>query len=606
MAGASLRGVLPEKQLRQGTDVAETVKVGAKRSGAWLVRYALEQLPISFTFGIPGVHNTEIYDELGKSEKIHPVLVTHECGGAFMADAISRTAPGQIGAMVIVPAAGMTHAMSGIGEAFLDGIAMLVISGGTRNDVEFGYQLHELDQQKILAGITKGAWRVENHKDIVPTIFKAYYAAVSGTPGPVFVEIPANLQLFQGEVHDVPVFEAPKPAMVSPDSAVDRAVELLAAASRPGIFAGWGAVDVVDDLKKIAELLGAPVSTTLQGMSAFPGNHPLHAGMGFNRASVPAAENAFKDCDCLLTIGARFGEIPTGSFGCVVPENHIHLDINPEVFNRNFKAKVTVEGDSRVVVPKLLAKLAARNLNNAERSKRVAAQLAADKAAYTKEWFGHVNDRVNPAMFFAELRKQLNDDALMIVDDGNHTFLAAELFEVRAKRGFVSPTDFNAMGYCVPGAIGAKLANPGKQVVGIVGDGAFLMTGLEILTATAESAGIAYFVFYDGELSQISQGQEIPYNRKTCTILGKVKLEGIAMATGAKYVSITGNGQLAEGIADALVTAAKGQPVIVDVRIDYSKRTRFTQGVVKTVLKRFPLGDKFRFIGRAVVRKITG
>jgi acetolactate synthase-1/2/3 large subunit len=162
------------------------------------------------------------------------------------------------------------------------------------------------------------------------------------------------------------------------------------------------------------------------------------------------------------------------------------------------------------------------------------------------------------------------------------------------------------MGYCVPGAIGAKLVNPKKQVVGIVGDGAFLMTGLEILTATTEGAGVAYFVFYDGELSQISQGQEIPYNRKTCTIVGNVRLEGIATATGARYIAIERNERIASGIEEALACTRQGQPVVVDVRIDYSKRTRFTQGVVKTVLKRFPLGDKFRFIGRAVVRKLTG
>jgi acetolactate synthase-1/2/3 large subunit len=132
------------------------------------------------------------------------------------------------------------------------------------------------------------------------------------------------------------------------------------------------------------------------------------------------------------------------------------------------------------------------------------------------------------------------------------------------------------------------------------------MTGLEILTATTEGAGVAYFVFYDGELSQISQGQEIPYNRKTCTVLGDVKLEGIALATGALYVGIWNDSEVDDGIREALAAAAKGQPVIVDVRVDYSKRTRFTQGVVKTVLKRFPLGDKVRFIGRALVRKVTG
>ncbi|MBI3542127.1 MAG: thiamine pyrophosphate-binding protein [Deltaproteobacteria bacterium] len=581
-----------------------------KKSGAWLVRYALEQLPVSHTFGIPGVHNTEIYDELNKSEKIKPVLVTHEGGASFIADAISRTSPGEIGTLVIVPAAGITHAMSGVGEAFLDGIPMLVISGGTRSDVEFGYQLHELDQVKLLSGITKGAWRVKEHKDIVPTIFEAYRIATSGTPGPVFVEIPANLQLFQGPVDGVPAFHAPTPTMVSPETTLDQAVELLLAAKSPGLFVGWGAVDVSDELVKIADLLGAPVSTTLQGLSAFPGNHPLFTGMGFSRAAVPAAENAFKGCDCLLAIGTRFGEIPTGSFGCEVPANLIHMDVNKEVFHRNFPAKVAVEGDSRVTVPKLLRKLEARGCNTPERAARrarVAEQVARDRRAYRDEWFAHdTKGKVNPARFFEELRRQLADDALCVVDDGNHTFLAAELFEVRRPRGFVSPTDFNCMGYAVPAAIGAKLVNPTKQVVGIVGDGAFMMTGLEILTAATLNAGIAYFVFYDGELSQISQGQEIPYNRKTCTIVGQLKLEGVALATGAKYIAIENDVQLKDRICDALAAATRGQPVIVDVRVDYSKRTRFTQGVVKTVLKRFPLGDKFRFIGRAVVRKVTG
>ena len=289
-----------------------------------------------------------------------------------------------------------------------------------------------------------------------------------------------------------------------------------------------------------------------------------------------------------------------------MPENLIHIDINPKVLGRNFKAKVAIEADARLAVPVLRDILRSRKLDCGARRGQVEAQIAADKKAYRAQWLAHVTDRVNPALFFDELRRQLTDEAIVVVDDGNHTFLAAELFEVRRPRAFVSPTDFNCMGYCVPAAIGAKLVNPGLQVVGIVGDGAFLMTGLEILTGTTQGASVAYFVFHDGELSQISQGQEIPYNRKTCTVLGQVRLEGVALATGAKYVAIDGNAGIESGIREALETAAKGQPVVVDVRIDYSKRTRFTQGVVKTVLKRFPLGDKFRFIGRAFVRKVTG
>lgn len=584
----------------------ETIDLDANKSGAWLVRYALEQLPVSHTFGIPGVHNTEIYDELNLSEKIKPILVTHEAGASFIADGISRTSKGEIGCLLIVPAAGVTHAMSGIGEAFLDGIPLLVLTGGIRTDVPFGYQLHELDQSELVKAVSKGAWKVEKHEDIVPTIFEAYKTAVSGMPGPVLVEIPVNVQLFRQKVATLPRFTPHQPPALEDQRAIEQAADVLASAQSPGLFVGWGAVDVSEELAEIADLLGAPVATTLQGLSTFPASHPLHVGMGYSNAAVPAATNAFKHCDGLLAVGTRFGEIPTGSYGAAVPEKLVHIDIDPEVLNRSYPAAVGIAADSRVAIPALLEALKKKNLSNSGRREKLAAQIKADKEAYAKEWRDYLTERVNPQLVFDGLRKRLADDDITVVDDGNHTFLAAELFPVRKSRAFISPTDFNCMGYCVPAAIGAKLVNPEKKVVGIVGDGAFLMTGLEILTATTHNLGVVYCVFYDGELSQISQGQQIPYNRKTCTVMGDVKLEGIAMATGAKYVPLLSNDGIDKALDEAFAAAAQGQPVIVDVKIDYSKRTRFTQGVVKTVLKRFPLGDKFRFIGRAIYRKVTG
>ena len=169
-----------------------------KLTGAQLVRHALEQLGVRHTFGIPGVHNTEIYDQLAASAQITPIRVTHEGGGAFMADAVSRTSDAP-GVLLLVPAAGAALAYAGLGEAFLDGIAMLVISGGIRTDHGFGYQLHEIDQLEMVKAVTKGRWRVTRHDEIVPTIFEAWSLATSGVPGPVFVEVPVNLRLFPGE-----------------------------------------------------------------------------------------------------------------------------------------------------------------------------------------------------------------------------------------------------------------------------------------------------------------------------------------------------------------------------------------------------------------------
>jgi acetolactate synthase-1/2/3 large subunit len=481
---------------------------------------------------------------------------------------------------------------------------MLIISGGIRRDIDKSYQLHQWDQHQLLKNITKKTFLIKNHSEIVPTIFEGYQIATSGEPGPVFIEIPVDIQLFRGKIKRLPKFKSENKHPALDASKIERALAIIKRSKAPGMFLGWGCRDCSDLSIRLAELLDAPVSTTLQGFSVFPASHPLHVGMGFGPSAVPAAENAFKKCDCLIAVGTRFGEIPTGSFGITVPKNLIHVDLNPDVFNKNYPAAVAIEGDAGDFISALTAVLQKEKYRSKHPSGKLQKQIRNDKEKYRKNW-KNVKDRVNPALFFERLRKNLADDAITVVDDGNHTFLAVELFDVFRSKHFISPTDFNCMGYCVPAAIGAKLANPEKQVIGIVGDGAFLMTCMEILTASTNQLGIVYFVFHDGELSQISQGQEIPYNRKTCTILGEIKLEGVAKATGAGFLEINRNEEIDSRILQALDISAKGQPVIVDVKIDYSRRTKFTKGVVSTVLKRFPLGDKFRFVGRAIWRKIT-
>ena len=576
-----------------------------QKTAARLAREALEQLGIRFTFGIPGVHNTELYDELGASKTITPVLVAHECGGAFMADAVSRTGAG-IGALAIVPAAGVTHAASGIGEAFLDGIPMIVIAGGVRRDLGRAYQLHDMDQQALVAPITKGRWRVERHADVVPILHEAYRVATSGEPGPVFVEIPVDLQLMPGDAGERPAFTpAPAAGHRAASEDIGRAAKILRAAKNPAIFCGWGAVDATAELIAIAELLGAPVSTTLQGLSAFPGNHRLHAGFALGPAAVPAVENAFRDCDALLAAGTRFAEIPTGSFGWNPPANLVHVDINPRVFDANYKAAVALEGDARAVLGQLRDALGAEP--ESARAGAVAAAIEKDKRAYREEWLAHdPKGRVNPQRFFSALRARLPDDGIVVADDGNHTFLVAELMPIHAPRAYFSPSDFNSMGYCIPAVIGAKLARPDRAVVGIVGDGAARMTGLEMATAVAQSAGVAWFVFKDGDLAQIAQAQATPYNRKTCTVLPEFDIEGLARANRVGYLAMHRDADVERVIAEALDSAARGKAVVIDVRIDYSKRTRFTEGVIRTNLKRFGLADQARLVGRALWRRLSG
>lgn len=576
-----------------------------KKSGAALVVHALEQIGIPYTFGIPGVHNTEIYDELNKSDSITPVLVTHEGGASFMADGLSRTS-NSIGTLVIVPAAGVTHAMSGIGEAYLDGIPMLIICGGIRRDTGKKYQLHQLDQEKLVRSIVKKYYLIRRHQEICATIYEAYQLATSGLPGPVFIEIPVEIQMFRTEITELPPFVRSTTITDIDNMAIHRAAKLLSTAKSPGIFVGWGAIDATLYTQKIAELLDAPVATTLQGLSAFPAHHPLHTGVGYGPSSVPAAQHAFKNCDCLLAVGTRFGELGTGSYGMKVPQDLIHVDIDKNVFHKNYPAAITIEGDGTIILKNMAEELERHTVVSSKFKLALSKLIKQHKKDYFHQWLHQKSDKVTPGHFFHTLRDMLDDDAYIITDDGKHTFLTAELFPIHQPRHFISPTDFNCMGYGIPAAIGVKLSHPDQNVVAIVGDGAFLMTGMELLTANRNHIGIVVIVFNDGELGQISQFQKIPLNRKTCTTLGKVKIEGMATATGSRYLSLNNNMETANLLADAFQSASEGQCVIVDVQIDYSKKTSLTKGVIQTNLKRLPLSEKVRFISRALKRHIKG
>jgi len=387
---------------------------------------------------------------------------------------------------------------------------------------------------------------------------------------------------------------------------ITRAADLLSVARRPGLFLGWGARDASAVAIAIAEHLQSPVSTTLQGLSVFPATHRLHTGFGFGPSAVPAARNAFARCDAMLEVGTRFAEIATGSFGVTVPANLVHLDINPNVFNANYPAKVAIEADARAGLGMLLEALQERGAPR-PRDDALHSQIRDDKQRYREQWYAHDSQgRVNPARFFDALRERLPRDAIVSVDDGNHTYLTAELFPVYETKTLIVPTDFNSMGYAVPAAIGAKLARPEREVVAIVGDGAFMMTGMEIVTAVQHRLGIVFCVFHDGELSQISQAQSVTYQRAPCTTLGALNLEGVATATGATYVRMADDAGIAAALDRAMDAARTGQPVVLDINIDYSKRTAFTQGAVITNFRRFPLAQKLRMALRVLKRKVTG
>lgn len=573
-----------------------------KKTGAWLTRYALEQIGVTHTFGIPGFHNTAIYTELQQSDTITPHLVTHEVSAAFMADAISRTTH-SIGTLLIIPGAGVTHAASGIGEAFLGDIPMLVIAGGVDYQSNHRFQRQDIDHRALLTPITKATYLVEQLSDIVPTIFEAYRTAIEGEPGPVFVEIPVNLQTHSIDNGSLPMFNGHRVNPPLDMAAIELAAKMLAKAEHPGLLIGWGACEASESIQALATHLNAPVATTLQGLSVFPANHPLHTGMGFGPAAVPAAQHAFADCDCLLAIATRFSEIPTGNYGLNMPETLIHADINPAVFNANYPAELTLHGDAVDVVAALMEAVQ-KQMSTSTPDDTLLTKIATDKRNYLADWQKLRNKRVNPARFFTALRQHMPDDALVACDDGNHMFLAAELLPIHQPGGFICSGDFNAMGYGVPAANALKLAHPRRSVVGLISDSAMMMTGMEALTASKYQLGIIYCLFNDGEVS--SELRQLTGQETQMIKLGEADWVSFAHAVGCEYVAIEDNDDIDAALDTAFSLTKKNRPVMIDIHIDYSKQSAFSEGILITRPKHFARPSKARMFARALKERIIG
>ena len=567
-------------------------------SGAELVVRALEDEGIRLAFGIPGTHNIELYDELATSDKVRPILVTDEQSASFMADAAWR-ASGVMACVNVVPGAGLTHAMSGIAEAFLDTVPMLVLGCGIRRDSTMAYQLHDVDQQAIIAPITKGTFWPERSEEIYPMIRRACQLAREGCPGPVFVEIPANLYLLRtagSQPAGSPATSRPSAPL---DDVVRRAATLLSRSKRPLLYLGLGAAKA--DVVALAERLEAPVATTFQGKGVFPESHPLSLWPGYGASAPRFAQKIAATCDSTVAIGCRFGEVATGSYGAPPPGPLLHVDIDPAVPGRNYRAELAINADAAQFVTALLEDLPRRDADPALRE-----AIARGREEARREIEDASEDgSVSPGRLLRALQERHGPETIFTSDSGNGTFIAVEALRLDKPGKLLAPVDYSCMGYAVPAAIGAKLAVPDAPVIALAGDGAFLMTGLELLTAANLQIPVAVFLLHDRELAQIAQFQSVAFGRKSQSVLPDYDIAAISKGVGVECIPLVADDDIAAVVERAASITANGRPVLVDVAIDYSRKTFFTRGVVKTNLGRLPWKDRLRFIARAVTRKIT-
>ncbi len=541
-------------------------------------------------FGIPGAQENELWDEM-KSRGLPYLLVTHEFSAACMADGYARST-GRPGVLCVVPGPGVTNSLSGLGEALLDSVPVVAVVGDVANGDKYRpFQVHALPQVGLLQQVTKGVFPVNTAADIPGAVDAAFRLALCGEPGPAAVVVPYNLLIETAKFHCPP----PGPReVVFDEAAFACALGLLGDRKlKVGIYAGQGCMDFAADLTRVAELLQAPVATSVSGKGAIDECHPLAVGWGYGPQGTRAAEHAFKHVDLVLAIGVRYSEVST-AFYAIPPHRVLQVDANPHNLGAVVKAEACVHSDAGVFLAKLLEQAdCVRRPADPGLVEHICKWKAGDAKEHAKVY---ARCGVDPMAFVLALRRATCPDALVFVDVTMTEHWAAEAFTVRQPRTYFNPTDNQAMGWSIPAALGAQRANPGRQVVTLTGDGCFLMSAMEISTAARECLPVKFFVLDDHAYHYMQALQKQAYRRTTATILARLDYGALARGFGVDYLEITGCDDLEATVRGALEHPG---PVLVRVVTDYGTRPcRWIDAAKARFTKELTTEQKVRFLAR--------
>jgi acetolactate synthase I/II/III large subunit len=571
--------------------------VSGSMSGAAALTEALHLEGCGVVFGIPGAQENELWDTF-KSLHLPYHLVTHEFSAAAAADGYARST-GRPGVLCVVPGPGVTNALTVLGEALLDSVPLVCIVGDVaRGDKYRPFQIHSLPNIGLLQNVCKEVMDVRSVSAIPLAIRQAFRCACAGEPGPVAVVIPYNLLIAAHHFSCGPVEPAPIPV---DDAAFQRALPLLCDQRlRVGIYAGLGCMDHSPALVRVAEMLQAPVATSLSGKGVIPEDHPLAVGWGYGAQGTCAAEQVFKNIDVVLAIGVRFSEVSTGFYGLPCHRHLIHVDINPENLGRIMRTEVCVNEDAgyflnrllqctpplgRPCNQRLLDFICTRKVTDFRKHNEIFARSCCD-----------------PLAFILALRRLSNPDAMVFLDATVAQFWAGEAFTATGPRTWFIPTDNQAMGWSIGAAIGGQRAFPCRQSLTITGDGCFLMSAMEISTAARECLPVKFFVL-DDQAYQFMQKLQCPaYLRTTATILARLNYRALAEGFGVSYQEINCTGDLEPCIRGALMHPG---PVLTRVATDYRNRPiRWVSAVRDRYSQELSTEQKVRFAARIGSRAI--
>ena len=581
--------------------------VFGRMTGAEALTEALLLEGTGCVYGIPGAQENELWDTF-KEKGLPYLLVTHEFSAACMADAYGRSV-GRPGVLCVVPGPGVTNSLTGLGEALLDSSPVVAIVG----DVGVGekahpFQVHSLDNVALLKPVCKCVYPVRTVEQIPGAVRQAFIAAMSGEPGPVAVVVPYNLLI---EAHD---YRLPPPAVELPpfdEAAFQKALALLSDKSqRVGIYAGVGCMDHGAALAAVAEVLQAPIATSVSGRGCVNEDHALAVGWGFGAHASEVAEQVFAGeklhphktgVDTLLAIGVKFSEVSTGFYGNPQPKRVVHVDANPCNLGRVLKTDVCVHADAGVFLGRMLACADAVRRPTDTGLTTTIRQLKAESAKQLVN-IPQPKCGVDPLALIAAMRCNMPPNGMLFVDVSVSEHLAAEHFKVVQPRTYFNPVDNQAMGWSVPAAIGAQQVHHGRTVATLTGDGCLLMSAMEITTAARASLPVKFFVLDDQSYHYMQMLQKPAYLRTTATILAHIDYKAMAQAFGVAYQEINNHAELDAKVRGALCHPG---PVLVNVITDYGDRkVRWLDAVRHKYTGELTAAQKARFLARIGSRAV--
>ena len=545
-------------------------------SGAEIVFKCLEDQQVDFIFGYPGGAVLPIYDELKNHSSIKHILVRHEQGAGHAAEGYARSS-GKPGVVLVTSGPGATNVVTALTDAYMDSVPLVCISGQVPTHLIGTDAFQECDTTGITRPCTKHNWLVKDIKDLSKTIHEAFRVATTGRPGPVLVDIPKDIQFAK--------ISYSKPKMKSKlngkslnhfsQKEIDKLIDLMNKSKKPIIYSGGGVInsgpEASEVLRELVKLTGFPITSTLQGLGAYPGDDNQFLGM-LGMHGTYEANNAMHDCDLLINIGARFDDRITGKIDEFSPNSKkIHIDIDPSSINKIIKVDLALVGDVKDILKGVNKTLKKKNIDLKKSNK----QKISKWWEQIQKWrtknslnFKNSDENIKPQHAVQRLYELTKDkDTFITTEVGQHQMWAAQHYKFSKPNRWMTSGGLGTMGYGLPAAVGVQIAHPKKLVIDIAGEASVLMTMQEMSTAVQYNLPIKIFILNNQYMGMVRQWQELLHEKNYSESYSEALPDFIKLAEayGCKGIMADKPSELDEKIKEMVQFDG---PVIFDCRVD--------------------------------------